>query len=121
MLILASVNGYYSPYSPQTIMEEEAKTLYGDVFTIAERELFKHRLLTLFPKSQRKVLKPQFPSLDNRNLSTAHVLFIQNRGAINGLSLGDSQTEFLVMIRTYQKQKMIQLMVRISSVLMLMK
>ena len=25
MLILARVNGYYSPYSPQTIMEKEAK------------------------------------------------------------------------------------------------
>ena len=50
MLILARVNGYYSPYSPQTIMEEETKTLYGDVFTLAERDFFKHRLLTLFPK-----------------------------------------------------------------------
>ena len=38
MLILARVNGYYSPYSSQTIMEEETKTLYGDVFTLAERD-----------------------------------------------------------------------------------
>ena len=41
MLILARVNGYYSPYSPQTIMEEEAKCRYRDVFTLAEREFFK--------------------------------------------------------------------------------
>ena len=50
MLILARVNGYCSPYSPQNIMEEEAKTRYGDVFTLAGKEFFKHRLLTLFPK-----------------------------------------------------------------------
>ena len=50
IFILARVNGYYSPYSPQTIMEEEAKTRYGDIFTLAEKEFFKQKLLTLFPK-----------------------------------------------------------------------
>ena len=35
MLILARVNGYYNPYIPQTIMEEEAKIRYGDVFSPA--------------------------------------------------------------------------------------
>ena len=38
MLMLARVNGYYSPYSPQTIMEEEAKCKYGAVFTLGKRE-----------------------------------------------------------------------------------
>ena len=46
MLMLARVNGYYSPYLPQTIMEEEDKCRYGDIFTLAEKEFFKHRLLT---------------------------------------------------------------------------
>ena len=54
MLILARVNGYYSPYSPQTIMEEEQKALYGDVLTHAERDFFKHRLQTMFPKISRE-------------------------------------------------------------------
>ena len=36
MFMLARVNGYYSPYSPQTIIKEEAKCRYGDVFTLAE-------------------------------------------------------------------------------------
>ena len=50
MLILARVNGYYNPYIPQTIMEEEAKIMHGEVFSPAEREFFKHRLQTLYPK-----------------------------------------------------------------------
>ena len=62
MLILARVNGHYSPYSPQTIMEEKAKSRYGDVFTLAEKEFFKHRLLLYFLISQKKVLKHPLPS-----------------------------------------------------------
>ena len=50
MLMLTRVNGYYSPYSPQAIMEEEAKAKYGDVFSLAEKEFFKHRLLIVYPK-----------------------------------------------------------------------
>ena len=50
MLILARVNGYYNPYISQTIMEEEAKIMHGEVFSPAEREFFKHRLQTLYPK-----------------------------------------------------------------------
>ena len=69
MLILARVNGYYSPYSPQTIMEEEAKTLYGDVFTIAEREFFNHRLLTLFPKISEEGIETSFTFLEHQKLA----------------------------------------------------
>ena len=57
MLILARVNGYYSPYSPQTIMEEEAKCRYGDVFTLAKKEFFKHRLVTLYPRISDEGIK----------------------------------------------------------------
>ena len=41
MLILARVNGYYSPYIPQTIMEEEDKIRSREVFSPAEKEFFK--------------------------------------------------------------------------------
>ena len=50
MLILTRVNGYYSPYSPQTIMEQEVIARYGDVFSLVEKEFFKHRLLAVYPK-----------------------------------------------------------------------
>ena len=46
MLILSRVNGYYIP---QTIMEEEARMMYGEVFSPAKKEFFKHRLQTLYP------------------------------------------------------------------------
>ena len=35
MLILARVNGYYSPYTPQSITEEKQRCLYGNVFSHA--------------------------------------------------------------------------------------
>ena len=54
MLILAKVNGYYSRYSPQTIMEEEARCRYSDVFTLAKKEFFRHRLLKLYPRINDK-------------------------------------------------------------------
>ena len=38
MLILARVNGYYNPNIPQTIMKEEAKIRYGEVFIPADKE-----------------------------------------------------------------------------------
>ena len=50
MLILARVNGYYNPYIPHTIMEKEAKIRYGEVFSPAEKEFFKYRLQTLYPR-----------------------------------------------------------------------
>ena len=121
MLILARVNRYYSPYSPQTIMEEEAKALYRDVFTLAEREFFKHRLLTLYPKLSEKGVETSISFLEQQKQATAHVLFIQNKEDMNGLSLEDSQTELIVIVRTYQKWKMIQLRMRISSVWKLMR
>ena len=50
MLILARVNGYYSPYSAQSITEEEERCFFGNVFTHAEKEFFKHRLQSKFHK-----------------------------------------------------------------------
>ena len=35
MMILARVNGYYSPFIPHTIMEEEDKAETGDVLSLA--------------------------------------------------------------------------------------
>ena len=40
MIVLARVNGYYSPYFPQFMMEEESKCLYGYNFSYAEKEFF---------------------------------------------------------------------------------
>ena len=69
MLILARVSGYYSPYSPQTIMEEEAKCRYGDVFTLAEREFFKHRLVTLYPQISDEGMETSITFLEQQKLA----------------------------------------------------
>ena len=70
MLILARVIGYYNPYIPQTIMEEEAKIRYGDIFSPAEKEFFRHRLLTLYPK------------IDDRGVKTA-IDFLEQQKTVN--------------------------------------
>ena len=81
MLNLARVNGYYSPHSPQTIMEEEAKSRYGDVFTLAERKLFKHRLLTLFLHVTEKGIKTSFTFLKQQKLANCPCfVYTEQRG-----------------------------------------
>ena len=68
MLILARVNGYYSPYSPQSIMGEEARSRYSDVFTLAEKEFFKHRLLTLYPRINDKGIETSINFLEQQKM-----------------------------------------------------
>ena len=50
-------------------MEEEAKCRYGDVFTLAEREFFKHRLVTLYPKISDKGMETSITFLEQENLA----------------------------------------------------
>ena len=52
MLILAKVNGYYPPYTAQSITEEEEeeRCFFGTVFTHSEKEFFRHRLQSKFHK-----------------------------------------------------------------------
>ena len=81
MLIVARVNGYYSPYSPQTIMEEEAKCRYGDVFTLAEKKFFKHRLVTLYPKISDEGMKTSITFLEQQKLDNCPCfVHIEQRG-----------------------------------------
>ena len=57
MMILARVNGYYSPFIPSTIMQEEDRAETGDVFSLAEEDFFRHRLRTLYPKIDEEGIK----------------------------------------------------------------
>ena len=56
MIVLARINGYYSPYFPQSIMEEEAKCLYGTNFSFAEREFFFNKLLKENPNMSKTAI-----------------------------------------------------------------
>ena len=70
MLILARVNGYYSPYTAQTIKEEEDRCFFGSVFTHSEKEFFKHRLQNKFPKINNDSLKTALTFLEKQNTTS---------------------------------------------------
>ena len=69
MLILARVNGYYSPYTAQTIKEEEDRCYFGSVFTHSEKEFFKHSLQNKFPKINNRSLETALTFLENQKLA----------------------------------------------------
>ena len=69
MLILARVNGYYSPYTAQTIKEEEDRCYFGSFFTHAEQEFFKHKLQAKFPKINNKSLDTAITFLKKAEVS----------------------------------------------------
>ena len=66
MLVLARVNGCYSPYFPQTIMEEEAKCLYGTNFSFAERDFFINKLVKVTPNMSQQVINQSIAFLERQ-------------------------------------------------------
>ena len=66
MIVLARVNGYYSPYFPQSIMEEEAKCLYGTNFSFAERDFFINKLLKETPNMSQKAINQSIAFLERQ-------------------------------------------------------
>ena len=69
MPILARVNGYYSPYTAQTIKEEEDRCYFGRVFTHAEQEFFKHKLQAKYPKINQRSLDTAITFLRKQKLA----------------------------------------------------
>ena len=57
MMILARVNGYYSPFFPSTIAQEEEQAETGHIFNLAEENFFRYRLQTLYPKIDEEGIK----------------------------------------------------------------
>ena len=66
MIVLARVNGYYSPYFPQSIMEEEAKCLYGTNFSFAERDFFINKLLKVTPNMSQEAINQSIAFLERQ-------------------------------------------------------
>ena len=50
MIVLARVNGYYSPHFPMSVMEEEDKAFHNIKFTYAETDFFTNQLKQAYPK-----------------------------------------------------------------------
>ena len=51
MMILARVNGYYSPYLPSTIMHEGDQAKTGEVLNIAEEEFLQAQIKNTIPQN----------------------------------------------------------------------
>ena len=68
MMILARLNGYYSPFIPSTIMQEEDQAETGDVFNLTEENFFRHRLRTLYPKIDEEGIKTAIVFLATQKL-----------------------------------------------------
>ena len=118
MLILARVNGYYSPYSAQSITEEEERCFFGNVFTHAEKEFFRHRLQSKFHKITMEDIETALIFLENKRLQTAHVRYTLKADVIAGLCLGGNLIELLHFIMMLSKQilKMETMKMMITSV-----
>ena len=66
MIVLARINGYYSPNFPQSIMEEEAKCLYGTNFSFAERDFFLNKLLKETPNMSQAAINQSIAFLERQ-------------------------------------------------------
>ena len=66
MIVLARVNGYFPPYFPQTIMEEEAKCLYCTNFSFAERDFFTNKLLKITPNMSQEAINQSIAFLERQ-------------------------------------------------------
>ena len=81
MIVLARVNGYYSPYFPQTIMEEEAKCLYGTNFSYAERDFFTNKLLKVTPNISQELVNQSIAFLERqKEANCPSTIHTQKRG-----------------------------------------
>ena len=69
MLILVRMNGYYSPYYAQSITEEEERCFFGNVFTHAEKEFFKHRLQSKFHKITNESVETALAFLEKQKIA----------------------------------------------------
>ena len=68
MMILARVNGYYSPFFPSTLGQEEDQAGTGHSFNLAEESFFRHRLTTLYPKIDEEGIKSAIGFLEQQKL-----------------------------------------------------
>ena len=50
MIVLARVNGYYSPHFPMSVMEEEDRAFHNTNFSYAETGFFTNKLKQAYPK-----------------------------------------------------------------------
>ena len=81
MIVLARVNGYYSPYFHQSIMEEEAKCFYGTNFSFAERDFFINKFLKVTPNMNQEAINQSIAFLERqKEANCPYNIHTQKRG-----------------------------------------
>ena len=70
MIVLARVNGYYSPHFSMSVMEEEDKAFHNINFTYAETDFFTNKL------------KQTYPKIDTESLTNA-INFLERQKEVN--------------------------------------
>ena len=70
MIVLATVNGYYSPHFPMSVMEEEDRAFHNTNFSYAEIDFF------------TKKLKQAYPKIDTESLTNA-INFLERQKEVN--------------------------------------
>ena len=79
MMILARVNGYYSPFFPSTIAQEEEQAETCHIFNLAEENFFRYRLHTLYPKIDEEGIKSAIGFLATQTVSKLSLLSTYRR------------------------------------------
>ena len=81
MIVLARVNGYYSPHFPMSVMEEEDKAFHNTNFSYAETDFFTNKLKQVYPKIDTESLKNAINFLERQKEANCPCsLHTQKRG-----------------------------------------
>ena len=70
MIVLARVNGYYSPHFPMSVMDKEDKAFHNINFTYGETDFFTNKL------------KQAYPKIDTESLTNA-ISFLERQKEVN--------------------------------------
>ena len=66
MIVLARVNGYYSPHFPMSVMEEQDRAFHDTNFSYAETDFFTNRLKQAYPNIDTGSLTNAISSLERQ-------------------------------------------------------
>ena len=84
MIVLARVNGYYSPHFPMSVMEEEDRAFHNTNFSYAETDFFTNKLEQVYPKIDTENLTNAINFLERQKEANCPVQSIPRRGAMTG-------------------------------------
>ena len=82
MIVLARVNGYYSPYLPLSIMEEKSRDTNTN-FSYAETDFFRNKLKQAYPQINEDGMRNAISFLERQKEANCPC-YIHRRGDMIG-------------------------------------